>query len=70
MNLIQMQKLIIKVDKKYFRPLDIDYLRGDPKKAFKELNFKLKYTFKMLVKDMLDSDMIEAKKELSSKTLY
>jgi GDPmannose 4,6-dehydratase len=58
------------VDKKYFRPLDIEYLRGDPKKAFKELNFKLKYTFKMLVKDMLDSDMIEAKSELSSKTLY
>jgi GDPmannose 4,6-dehydratase len=64
------KKLVIKVDKKYFRPLDIDYLRGDPKKAFKELNFKLKYTFKMLVKDILDSDMIEAKSELSSKTLY
>jgi GDPmannose 4,6-dehydratase len=64
------KKLIIKVDKKYFRPLDIDYLRGDPKKAFKELNFRLKYTFKMLVKDMLDSDMEEAQSEFNSKNLY
>jgi GDPmannose 4,6-dehydratase len=64
------KKLIIKVDKKYFRPLDIDYLRGDPKKAFKELNFRLKYTFKMLVKDMLDSDMIEAQREHNSENLY
>jgi len=64
------KKLIIKVDKKYFRPVDIDYLKGDPTKAFKELNFKLKYSFKMLVKDMLDSDLVEAKNELSSKNLF
>ena len=64
------KELIIKVDRKYFRPLDIDYLRGDPKKAFKELNFRLKYTFKMLVKDMLDSDMEEAQNEFNSKNLY
>lgn len=61
------KELIIKVDKRYFRPLDINYLRGDPKKAFKELNFKLKYTFKMLVRDMLDSDMEEAQNEFNSK---
>jgi len=64
------KNLIIKVDRRYFRPLDIDYLRGDPKKAFKELNFRLKYTFKMLVKDMLDSDMEEAQNEFNSKNLY
>jgi len=37
------KELIIKVDKKYYRPLEIDYLRGDPRKAFKELNYKLKH---------------------------
>ena len=51
------KELLIKVDKKYFRPLEIDYLKGDPKKAFKELNYKLKHSFKDLVKDMLDSDI-------------
>ena len=31
----QKKELIIKIDKKYFRPLDIDYLKGDPKKLLK-----------------------------------
>ena len=51
------KELIIKVDKKYYRPLEIDYLKGDPKKAFKELNYKLKHNLKDLVKDMLDEDI-------------
>ena len=49
--------LIIKVDKKYYRPLEIDYLKGSPKKAFRELNYKLKHNLKDLVKDMIDSDI-------------
>ena len=54
--------LIIKVDKKYYRPLEIDYLRGNPQKALKKLNYKLKYNLKDLVKDMLDSDIKRFKK--------
>ena len=54
------KKLIIKVDKKYFRPLDINYLKGDSTKAKKLLNYRPKYNFKMLVKEMLLSD-IESK---------
>jgi GDPmannose 4,6-dehydratase len=57
------KELIIKVDKKYYRPLEIDYLRGDPRKAFKELNYKLKHNLKDLVKDMLDSDIKLFKKK-------
>jgi len=56
------KELIIKVDKKYYRPLEIDYLKGDPKKAFKKLKYKLKNSLKDLVKDMLDSDIQQAKK--------
>ena len=51
------KQLIIKVDKKYYRPLEIDYLKGDPRKAFKKLNYKLKHNLKDLVKDMLESDI-------------
>ena len=36
---------MIKIDKKYFRPLDINFLLGDPSKAKKELNYKPKYKF-------------------------
>jgi len=56
------KELIIKVDKKYFRPADIDYLKGDPKKALKDLNFKFKYNIYDLVKEMLDSDIEKVKK--------
>ncbi len=51
------KKLLIKIDKKYFRPLDINYLKGDSSKAKKLLKYKPKYNFKMLVKEMLLSDI-------------
>jgi len=51
------KELIIKIDKKYYRPLEIDYLKGNPKKALKKLNYKLKNNLKDLVKEMIDSDI-------------
>ena len=51
------KELLIKIDKKYYRPLEIDYLKGDPRKAFRILNYKLKINLKGLVKDMIDSDI-------------
>jgi len=58
------KELIIKIDKKYFRPNVVNYLKGDAKKAFKKLNFKPKFTFQDLVKDMILSDLELAKKEI------
>ena len=57
------KEIIIKIDKNYFRPNEVQYLRGDARKAFRVLKFKPKYSFKNLVKDMIDSDLIEAKKK-------
>ena len=56
-NKINRKNLLIEVDKKYFRPLDIDYLRGDYSKAKRILKFKPKYTFESLVREMLSSDI-------------
>jgi len=56
------KELIIKVDKKYYRPLEIEYLKGDPRKSFRVLKYKIKYDLKDLVKDMIDSDIEYAKK--------
>ena len=56
------KELIIKVDKKYYRPLEIEYLKGDPRKSFRVLKYKIKYDLKDLVKDMIDSDIEHAKK--------
>jgi len=57
------KELIIKIDKRYFRPNEVDYLKGNAKKAFKKLNFKPKFSFKALVKDMIESDLKLAEKE-------
>ena len=58
------KELIIKIDKKYYRPLEINYLKGDPRKAFKQFKYKLKYSLKGLVKEMIDSDILEVQKKL------
>ena len=57
------KELIIKIDRKYYRPLEINFLKGDPRKAFKKLKYKLKNSLQDLVKDMIDSDILEAKKK-------
>ena len=58
------KEIIIRIDKNYFRPNEVNYLRGNAGKAYKELNFSPKYSFKDLVKDMIESDLLLAKKEL------
>ena len=58
------KEIIIRIDKNYFRPNEVDYLRGNANKAYKELKFRPKYSFKDLVKDMIESDLLEAKKEI------
>ena len=51
-------ELVIKIDKRYFRPLDINFLKGDSSKARKQLKFKPKYNFKSLIREMVDEDLI------------
>ena len=51
------KKTIIRIDKRYFRPAEVDLLLGDPTKAKKKLGWKPKTTFKQLVKIMLEEDM-------------
>ena len=52
-------KVLIKVDPVYFRPTEINELRGDSSKARKELKWKPKTNFKELVKEMMISDLEE-----------
>ena len=47
----------IKTDKRFLRPLDVQNLRGDYKKATKKINWKPKTTFKKLVKIMVEEDI-------------
>ncbi len=48
---------IIECDNEYFRPLEVDTLLGDSKKARKELKWKPKTNIKTLVKEMVNSEL-------------
>ncbi len=50
-------KVIVKVNPKFYRPAEVNYLCGDPSKAKKDLNWKPKVTFKELVKMMVEHDL-------------
>ncbi len=49
-------KIIIKIDKKYFRETEVDNLIGDYSKAKRLLKWKPKFTFDKLVDDMLKNE--------------
>ncbi len=51
------KEILVRIDKKYFRPNEVDYLKGDYRKAFKKLKFKPKYDFYSLVKEMMLEDI-------------
>lgn len=48
--------VIIKINKKFYRPAEVDLLIGDASKADKELYWIKQYTFKQLVEQMCDND--------------
>ena len=49
--------VIIKVDKNYFRPTEVETLLGDASKAKKKLGWKPKISFKDLVSEMVREDL-------------
>lgn len=50
-------KTIVEIDKKYFRPSEVDLLVGDASKAKKLLGWKPRYSVEELVKEMVASDL-------------
>ncbi len=54
---LKRKDVVIDIDKRFFRPTDVDYLLGNPAKAMKILGWKPKTTFNNLVKIMMKSDL-------------
>ena len=46
-------KILIKINKKFFRPMDINNLVGDTSKVRKKLNWKPKKKLNELIKEMI-----------------
>ena len=54
---IKKNQVIIKVNKKYFRPNEVSNLLGNAKLARKELGWKSKINVKQLIDEMIEHDM-------------
>jgi GDPmannose 4,6-dehydratase len=50
-------QVLVKVDKRYFRPTEVDELLGDASKAHRELGWKAETSFTDLVAEMVKSDL-------------
>tara|TARA_B100000925_G_scaffold287532_1_gene266969 strand:- start:494 stop:1594 length:1101 start_codon:yes stop_codon:yes gene_type:complete len=53
--------IILKIDKKYYRPAEVDTLLGNPEKASKKLGWKPSITVDELAKEMTLSDLKRSK---------
>ena len=50
-------KEYVRIDPRYFRPTEVDYLLADPQKAMRELNWEPRVYFRDLVRIMVDADL-------------
>jgi len=50
-------ELHIEIDKRYFRPAEVELLVGDPTKAKEQMGWEHKYTLKEIVKEMVIHDI-------------
>ena len=56
--------VVVEVDKRYFRPTEVDLLLGDPTKAKQKLGWTAKYTLSELVKEMVEADIENFRKDV------
>src|SRR5665213_2239925 len=51
-------RVLVEVDRRYFRPTEVDTLLGDASKARAKLGWHHKTTFEALVQEMVEADLI------------
>ncbi|HJT06181.1 MAG TPA: GDP-mannose 4,6-dehydratase [Stellaceae bacterium] len=54
---------LVRIDRRYFRPTEVDLLLGDASKAARVLGWKPRISFAALVRDMVESDLAVMAKE-------
>mmetsp|Transcript_9112 Transcript_9112/g.25544 ORF Transcript_9112/g.25544 Transcript_9112/m.25544 type:complete len:365 (-) Transcript_9112:68-1162(-) len=60
--------ILIRVDPRYFRPTEVNYLCADPSKAERQLKWKANISLQQLVEDMVVNDDEELRRELYGST--
>ena len=59
-------RVIVRVEQRYFRPAEVDNLRGDAARARDKLGWRPKVTFDELVTEMVEHDLELARREQSA----
>ena len=59
---VQPGDIIVRVDKNYYRPAEVDALLGDPTKAHEKLGWQPKTSFTDMVREMLLGDLDQARR--------
>ena len=54
---------IVSIDERYFRPIEVETLLGDPSKAEAQLGWTAKTSFIELVREMAAGDMVLAERD-------
>lgn len=54
---LEIGKIVVRVDPKYYRPTEVDLLIGDPTKSKTQLGWEPKYDLQALVREMVASDV-------------
>ena len=60
-------KKYVEIDPRYFRPTEVDHLRGDPSKAKRALGWKPKVSFKGLIEMMVRADEEDVRASLTGR---
>ena len=50
-------KVLVQIDKRYFRPTEVDYLEGDASKAREKLDWIPKISLESMISEMVQSDI-------------
>jgi GDPmannose 4,6-dehydratase len=60
---VEIGKVVVAVDPRYYRPTEVDLLIGDPRKSQTQLGWKPKYDLDALIEEMVEHDVDLFKRE-------
>jgi GDPmannose 4,6-dehydratase len=57
-GILEDERVVIRIDPKYFRPSEVDSLEGDATKAREKLNWVPEYTFENIIDEMIEQELM------------